>query len=339
MSPRKNLASTMGGWKECSPAMIPNFSAVGYFFARNLWKDLNVPVGVIDCTWGGTPAEGWASYDAMKKILGFSKEVENAQALKFNAELLRKKYDEDRKEWQQGLNDSDRGYSGNRSLWTPTGYPDENWGAMSLPGYWENKGMSNFDGIVWFRKTIDIPADWSGKQLKLRLSMIDDEDITYFNGVEIARGYGYNSPREYIVPAEVVKVGKAVITVRVSDFGGEGGIHGQPEDLWISCGEADKIPLAGEWRYKVGVSMKEVPRVPLSPVDNASYPAAIYNAMVNPLIHFPVKGVIWYQGEANVGRATEYADLFQSLIQDWRYKLQNPEMPFFFVQLACYLER
>ena len=98
----------MGGWKECSPAMIPNFSAVGYFFARNLWKDLNVPVGVIDCTWGGTPAEGWASYDAMKKILGFSKEVENAQALKFNAELLRKKYDEDRKEWQQGLNDSDR---------------------------------------------------------------------------------------------------------------------------------------------------------------------------------------------------------------------------------------
>lgn len=339
LSPRKNLASTMGGWKECSPAMIPNFSAVGYFFARNLWKDLNVPVGVIDCTWGGTPAEGWASYDAMKKILGFSKEVENAQALKFNAELLRKKYDEDRKEWQQGLNDSDRGYSGNRSLWTPTGYPDENWGAMSLPGYWENKGMSNFDGIVWFRKTIDIPADWSGKQLKLRLSMIDDEDITYFNGVEIARGYGYNSPREYIVPAEVVKVGKAVITVRVSDFGGEGGIHGQPEDLWISCGEADKIPLAGEWRYKVGVSMKEVPRVPLSPVDNASYPAAIYNAMVNPLIHFPVKGVIWYQGEANVGRATEYADLFQSLIQDWRDKWQNPEMPFYFVQLASYLER
>lgn len=336
--PKDNLTSTMGEWKVCSPATIPDFSSVGYFFARNLWNELKVPVGVIDCTWGGTPIEGWASYDAMKEALGYAGEVENAQKLRFDANLLREKYDKDRQKWQKELNDGDQGMMAGKNGWAAAGYADDAWQVMSLPGHWENKGMNHFDGIVWFRKVIDIPEEWEGKPLTLRLGMIDDEDITYFNGVEIARGYGYNSQRRYAVPADLVKPGKAVITVRVSDFGGEGGIAGAPDDLWIAGDGTNKISLADAWKYKTGISLKDIPHAPLSPVDNASYPAAIYNAMVHPLVRFPVKGVIWYQGEANVGRAAEYADLFKALILDWRDKWKNHEMPFYFVQLASYLE-
>lgn len=337
--PKDNLASTMGGWKECSPATIPEFSSVAYFFARNLWKELRVPIGVIDCTWGGTPAEGWASYEAMKNVLGYSEEVENARRLRFDAGLLKDKYEVDRQSWQKELNGRDRGNSAGKDSWAAVEYMDDSWSVMSLPGHWESRGMSNFDGIVWFRKTIDIPEEWEGKPLTLSLGMIDDEDITYFNGVEVARGYGYNSQRQYTVPAHLVKSGKAVISVRVSDFGGEGGIAGQSNDLWIAADTMRKISLATEWKYKVGNSLKEIPRAPLSPVNNTSYPAAIYNAMVHPLVRFPIKGVIWYQGEANVGRAEEYTDLFKALILDWRDKWQNKEMPFYFVQLANYLTR
>lgn len=337
--PKDNLASTMGGWKECSPATIPEFSSVAYFFARNLWKELRVPIGVIDCTWGGTPAEGWASYEAMKNVLGYSEEVENARRLRFDAGLLKDKYEVDRQSWQKELNERDRGNSAGKDSWAAVEYMDDSWSVMSLPGHWESRGMSNFDGIVWFRKTIDIPEEWEGKPLTLSLGMIDDEDITYFNGVEVARGYGYNSQRQYTVPAHLVKSGKAVISVRVSDFGGEGGIAGQSDDLWIAADAMRKISLATEWKYKVGISLKEIRRAPLSPVNNTSYPAAIYNAMVHPLVGFPIKGVIWYQGEANVGRAEEYTDLFKALILDWRDKWQNKEMPFYFVQLANYLTR
>lgn len=337
--PKDNLASTMGGWKECSPATIPEFSSVAYFFARNLWKELRVPIGVIDCTWGGTPAEGWASYEAMKNVLGYSEEVENARRLRFDAGLLKEKYEVDRQSWQKELNGRDRGNSAGKDSWAAVEYMDDSWSVMSLPGHWESRGMSNFDGIVWFRKTIDIPEEWEGKPLTLSLGMIDDEDITYFNGVEVARGYGYNSQRQYTVPARLVKSGKAVISVRVSDFGGEGGIAGQSDDLWIAADAMRKISLATEWKYKVGISLKEIRRAPLSPVNNTSYPAAIYNAMVHPLVGFPIKGVIWYQGEANVGRAEEYTDLFKALILDWRDKWQNKEMPFYFVQLANYLTR
>lgn len=336
IAPLDDVESTMGGWQECSSATVSEFSALAYFYARSLWKELDIPVGVIDCTWGGTPAEAWTSYETLKKVLGFREQTAMMEQAGFDRNRMEQAYGKQRAEWESLVAKEDKGMGGGTPLWATSSLSDERWRAMNLPGYWERKGLKDFDGIVWFRRILEIPAAWEGKPLKLSLGMIDDEDITYFNGVEVARGSGYMTPRAYTVPAKLVKAGKAVITVRVFDFGGEGGIHGKPKELYAESG-GKRISLAGDWKYSIGLSLKGFTPAPVSPTQSSSYPTVLFNAMVHPWIGFPIGGVIWYQGEANVGRAAQYGDMFPAMIADWRQQWKN-DFPFYFVQLANFLE-
>lgn len=331
LTPMDDVEMNMGGWQECSSATVPEFSAIAYFYARELWKELNVPIGVIDCTWGGTPAEAWTSLGTLKQVTGFQNEAAKMESLGFDKERIVAAYRQEMKEWQELFAAKDAGLNNGIPQWTASLQTGNAWKTMELPGYWENKGLDGMDGIVWFQREIDIPASWEGKEVTLHLGMIDDEDITYFNGKEIARGYGYATPRQYTVPSERVKAGKGIITVRVSDFGGEGGIHGEMKDMFAEV-NGQKISLAGSWNYRIGMTLGELPPAPMSP-ESSSYPSVLYNAMVNPFIQFPIKGVIWYQGEANVGREKQYTQLFQALIGDWR-KQWKADFPFYFVQLA-----
>lgn len=331
LTPMDDVEMNMGGWQECSSATVPEFSAIAYFYARELWKELNVPIGVIDCTWGGTPAEAWTSLGTLKQVTGFQNEAAKMESLGFDKERIVAAYRQEMKEWQELFAAKDAGLNNGIPQWTASLQTGNAWKTMELPGYWENKGLDGMDGIVWFQREIDIPASWEGKEVTLHLGMIDDEDITYFNGKEIARGYGYATPRQYTVPSERVKAGKGIITVRVSDFGGEGGIHGEMKDMFAEV-NGQKISLAGSWNYRIGMTLGELPPAPMSP-ESSSYPSVLYNAMVNPFIQFPIKGVIWYQGEANVGREKQYTQLFQALIGDWR-KQWKADLPFYFVQLA-----
>lgn len=332
--PSEKLEINGDGWKECSPSSVENFSAVAYFYARNLWEKLKVPVGVIDCTWGGTPAEAWTSLSALKHVWGFEEDAARIEQCRADRELLMAKYQDDMTDWEKRLNDCDPGMKNNVPCWTSNEQSGDDWKQMNLPGAWEHNGLPDFDGSVWFQKVVDIPSEWEGKTLTLNLGKIDDKDITYFNGKEIARGDGYYVKRTYSVPAELVKSGKGIITVKVQDQSGTGGICGSPEELSIDAGN-DKISLAGMWNYRVGVPLSQQPQVPFSP-DSQNYPSVLYNAMVYPLRNFPIKGAIWYQGEANVERAVQYTPLFQSMITDWRNLWKN-DFPFYFVQLANFL--
>ena len=336
LAPLKEVESTLGGWQECSSATVPEFSALAYFYARALWKELNVPIGVIDCTWGGTPAEAWTSHETLRQVMGFREEMDKLERLGFDPNRMEQAYSEERAHWQSLFTEKDKGMENGKLCWTAPSLSEEDWQTISLPGYWEGKGLKDFDGIIWFRRSLEIPAEWAGKPLTLRLGMIDDEDITYFNGVEIARGAGYMTPRTYTIPAKLVKAGKAVLAVRVSDFGGEGGIHGKAEDLYVEA-DGKRISLAGDWKYRIGLSLTGFPPAPVSPVQSSSYPTVLFNAMVKPWTAFPIKGVIWYQGEANVGRPEQYGDLFPALITDWRRQWRS-DFPFYFVQLANFME-
>ena len=336
LAPLKEVESTLGGWQECSSATVPEFSALAYFYARALWKELNVPIGVIDCTWGGTPAEAWTSHETLRQVMGFREEMDKLERLGFDPNRMEQAYSEERAHWQSLFTEKDKGMENGKLCWTAPSLSEEDWQTISLPGYWEGKGLKDFDGIIWFRRSLEIPAEWAGKPLTLRLGMIDDEDITYFNGVEIARGAGYMTPRTYTIPAKLVKAGKAVLAVRVSDFGGEGGIHGKAEDLYVEA-DGKRISLAGDWKYRIGLSLTGFPPAPVSPVQSSSYPTVLFNAMVKPWTAFPIKGVIWYQGEANVGRSEQYGDLFPALITDWRRQWRS-DFPFYFVQLANFME-
>ena len=336
LAPLKEVESTLGGWQECSSATVPEFSALAYFYARALWKELNVPIGVIDCTWGGTPVEAWTSHETLRQVMGFREEMDKLERLGFDPNRMEQAYSEERAHWQSLFTEKDKGMENGKLCWTAPSLSEEDWQTISLPGYWEGKGLKDFDGIIWFRRSLEIPAEWAGKPLTLRLGMIDDEDITYFNGVEIARGAGYMTPRTYTIPAKLVKAGKAVLAVRVSDFGGEGGIHGKAEELYVEA-DGKRISLAGDWKYRIGLSLKGFPPAPVSPIQSSSYPTVLFNAMVKPWTAFPIKGVIWYQGEANVGRSEQYGDLFPALITDWRRQWRS-DFPFYFVQLANFME-
>ena len=336
LAPLKEVESTLGGWQECSSATVPEFSALAYFYARALWKELNVPIGVIDCTWGGTPAEAWMNHETLRQVMGFREEMDKLERLGFDPNRMEQAYSEERAHWQSLFTEKDKGMENGKLCWTAPSLSEEDWQTISLPGYWEGKGLKDFDGIIWFRRSLEIPAEWAGKPLTLRLGMIDDEDITYFNGVEIARGAGYMTPRTYTIPAKLVKAGKAVLAVRVSDFGGEGGIHGKAEELYVEA-DGKRISLAGDWKYRIGLSLKGFPPAPVSPIQSSSYPTVLFNAMVKPWTAFPIKGVIWYQGEANVGRSEQYEDLFPALITDWRRQWRS-DFPFYFVQLANFME-
>lgn len=324
-APLDDVAVNMGGWVEASPATM-NFSAIAYLFALRLHDELGVPVGVIDASWGGTPAEAWTGFDYLHGIEGFEGELAALEKSGFTASGLQADYEVRVGEWLKKVAAMDVKFDRGEFQ---TG---EEWGKMPVPGLWETSVLPDFDGVVWMQREFQLPDEAVGKPVELHLGVIDNEDLTFFNGREVGGVNGWNVPRVYRVPAGVARKDN-VVTVRVIDFDGGGGIGGAPQNV---CAVVDgrTYPLAGDWNYLVAGDLRSLPQRPAA-VDGAAYPTVLYNAMIHPLRVMPVKGVLWYQGCANVGRDRQYEPLFKALVNNWR-NLWKGEMPFYFVQLAAY---
>lgn len=334
--PLTDLNVSMGGWVSCSPLTVADFSAVAYFFGKNLYDNMNVPIGLINTSWGGTVAEAWTSASPLKTMPDFNTSILEIEKSSDKPIDLKLKYEQDMLAWQHQTLRADKGYVNEKPIWADNNLNETDWKSMEIPCLWETKDLKGFDGVVWLRKTIDIPTDWQNKQLTLSLDMIDDNDITYFNGVEVGRTEGWNLTRTYSIPATLIRNGKNVITVRVFDTAGSGGIYGNPEKLNLSTSDNKKISLSGNWQYKIGFNLSEIPSTPKN-WNNPNRPTVLYNAMIHPIVPFTIKGVIWYQGESNASRAYQYRELFPLMIKDWR-KNWNINFPFYFVQLANHKE-
>lgn len=334
--PKDNFESE--GWKVSSPETIPNFSAVAYFFGRKLQKDLDIPIGLIQTAWGGTVVEAWTSGESLKNNIDF-KEIVEIIALDETTKEAKKIMDQKRKEGWPGKIEKIIKESGLFDQnFQNSDYVTDNWKSMKLPTVWEKTGMK-VDGIVWFSKTIEIPSSMQGENLILSLGKINDFDITWFNGVRVGMGVDVSDLRKYEIPKELVKKGKNKITVQVLDIGNSGGLYG-PSDEMKLIGDGDSISLTGNWKYKIDPINLDVSKLPVKPHNNSGInrPTVLYNAMINPLLNYGIKGAIWYQGESNAERAYQYRGLFKTLIKDWRKQWNQGDFPFYFVQLANFME-
>jgi sialate O-acetylesterase len=331
------LASVKGRWDVCAPDAVKDFSAVGYFFGRDLHRARHVPVGIIHASWGGTPAEAWTSEAGLRPLPDFADVSQQLEVLMADPEAARRQYEARLETWFVA---NDAGSRAGQSWRDPT-LDAGSWKTMTLPALWEDAGEPDLNGVVWFRKTFDVPAAAAGAAAELQLGMVDDVDTTWVNGVKVGATIGYNQPRKYPIPAGVLKAGRNVVAVRVLDTGGGGGIWGTEKlQLVFKDKAAAPLPpivLSGAWRYRIGMNLNDGSWPPSGVIGDTSTPTILYNAMIAPLLPYAIRGVIWYQGEANVRREQQYRSLFPALIGDWR-TAWGQDFPFLFVQIAPHHE-
>ena len=232
---RTPIRSLTGQWSECSPATAGSFSAVGYFFGRELLGELDVPIGLIDSSWGGTVAEAWTRYEVLQADDVLRPIVERFEKLLAEWPTRRIEYERQLAEWEAANYFPEPVNEGLVKGWAAPEFDDSEWAEMSVPGAWEGSGQQ-IDGVVWYRRAVDIPADWAGKGLALGLGTIDDADVAYFNGTQVGETRrdtpnAYRLPRTYTVPGGLVRAGRAVIAVRVYDRYGAGGFTGTPATM------------------------------------------------------------------------------------------------------------
>jgi sialate O-acetylesterase len=316
-----------GTWVECGPETVTSFSATGYFFGRHIHRETGVPVGLINSSWGGTVAETWISRETMAGIDDFKEIMSRAEEPEKQQEEIMVRL----LEWNEKIERQDAGKAGN---WHDPDHEDLEWEMMKLPTVWEQAGLPGLDGVVWFRKEITLTAEEANRPLILNIGAIDDSDYTYLNGHLVGTTLNqYSQNRRYMVDPAMLKEGLNILAVRVIDNGGGGGIWGDAGKLYYQSAD-NQISLAGHWKYAVGIETGPQPQPQGGP---NSFPSLLFNGMIHPVTPLAIRGVIWYQGESNAGRAYQYRTLFRELIKDWRKQWANENMPFLFVQLTSFM--
>ena len=322
--PQADVAS--GSWEPANPRTVGHFSAVAYFFARELRREVGVPVGIIHTSWGGSNIETWMSGRAQgitaagmaaiqERERARSDSMRNALAARLGA-----------------LPAVDSGMVEGRAPWAAPELDEARWQPISVPGVWEGQGYDGLDGVAWYRTAFDLTADEARRGITIGLGMIDDNDITWINGVEVGRTEGYTKVRTYTVPAPALRAGRNVLAVRVEDGTGGGGIYGLPETVFLEAGGARRA-FPGPWKLRVGAVRMGEDGQRINKI-----PTVLYNRMIHPILQLPIKGVIWYQGESNANddeQAAAYRAQFAGLISSWRREWTGGTgaFPFIWAQL------
>lgn len=324
-TPQENLPS--GFWKSADSIHVKDFSAVAYFFAKALYKKYRIPIGIINASWGGIPIESMMSEESLQSFPNILAAVEKNKDTAYVNETNRKAF----AAMQSMPKPVDKGIA---EKWFDTSYQPKEWHRIAIPGYWADEGAKGLNGIVWYRREINVPASMTNVPAKVFLGRIVDADELYINGVK-AGSTGYMYPqRRYAIPKNVLKPGRNLFVVRITSNFGKGGFV--PDKPYQLIAGNDTIDLTGYWQYKVGYL--NVPHGRLGGFGGfgialQNQPTALYNSMIAPLINYSIKGFVWYQGESNTGKPDEYAKLQPAMIKDWRSKWQEGDIPFLFVQL------
>ena len=325
-----------GEWQKAVGEEVKPFSVVSYFFAKKIYEKYRIPIGLINASVGGTPIEAWIPKEGYKgnadilKIIEENKDTAfvNSQNKAFSFNMPTPKV-------------TDKGFIGDKP-WYAVDFEPKNWRRINIPGYWEDQGIKDLNGVVWYRKEIEIPAAMVGEKARVFLGRIVDADELYINGVKVGNTTYQYPQRRYTVPENLLKAGKNTFVIRVTNNNGKGGFV--PDKPYYIFTEKDTVDLKGYWHYKVGdvfkpidfskfTNNKQIRRI--NPQDE---PTSLYNAMVAPFTKMPLKGILWYQGESNSGRPATYEMYLKNLITGWRDVFNQSEIPFIYAQLPNFMD-
>ena len=329
-APQETLSAT--SWKPMTQENVMNFSALAYFFAKEMYEKTKVPVGIINSSWGGTPIEAWISEEGLKEFPIYINDKRLYEDDAYCAHI-KKLEGESFYRWNLSLYRSDAGLH-EKTPWYASNYDDSNWQTVNMfSRTWGNDGLNPIAGSHWLRQNVEIPQTWNNKEVTLRLGCIIDADSVYVNGTFAGTtGYQY-PPRIYRIPAGILKPGVNNITVRIISNGGQPEFV-QEKPYKLICDD-ESINLKEEWKYRLGTPMPSAPNMMFF----CYKPVCLYNTMIAPLQHYTLRGTVWYQGESNVSRRNEYATLLTTMMADWRRTFSQPELPFYIVELADYLSK
>lgn len=331
------LADLPGGeWQKAIGDEVRPFSAVAYFFAKRIYAKYQIPIGLINASVGGTPIEAWTPEEGFQEFSEILKIIEENRDTVFVNKLLANRLSK-----PQTLDQNDQGLAGEQP-WYSVNFIPKNWRRINIPGYWEDQGIRELDGVVWYRREINLPSSMLNKEAMVFLGRIVDADELYINGQKV--GYTtYQYPqRRYKIPPGVIKKGKNLFVIRVTNRSGKGGFV--PDKPYCIFTQQDTVDLKGYWQYKVGevFTPEEITK---SNDENQqrriipqNEPSALYNAMVAPLTNIPFKGILWYQGESNSGQPEIYAKYMHALIGGWRKILNQPDLPIIYAQLPNFMD-
>ncbi len=314
-------------WKEANPQNLLDFTVIGYFHAKKLYDKYQVPQGIIMSCVGGTRIEAWTSeqgFKAFPKILETierNKDTDHVERVNAEAKADREA-DGPRKI-------EDRGLAGDLKWFDPA-YQPLNWKSINIPGYWEDQGLRNLDGTVWYRREVELPAAFAKQEVKVKLGRIRDADELYVNGQKVGNTTYEYPQRRYTIPAKLIHPGKNLFVIRVTNHSGDGGfVHDKPYQLEAAD---QSIDLKGTWHYKVGEVFRPT-RAYKQGISAQAQPSALYNGMIAPLTNYRLRGILWYQGESNSWNPSNYRDLLPNLIADWRSQWHAPDATFLIAQL------
>jgi len=320
--PKDYLVS--GQWDVASSSTVEEFSAIGFLFGRSLHQRHGVPIGLIDNSWGGSEI---SPYMSEASFVGKERYLEAIETFK-KSDMTLERSNQLVSDWKEGLQNTDAGVSGN---WQSPKTDRSSWEKTTLPGKWEENIWPDYDGIGWYAKTFELEEVPAGP-VRVHLGQIDDADYTYINAQLIgSMDNAHDKTRTYNAAASTFKKGKNQIVIRMADYTGGGGLSGRSDDLFIRFDDGTKVSLAGDWVAKKGT--ENYPK-PTGLLNHNTYPTSKYNGMVHPLIDTKLSGVLWYQGESDWAATRDYAWKLIRMIVDYRSSWEQPDLPFFYVQLA-----
>ena len=319
-----------GKWIPAVGSDILQFGGLTYFFAKQLYQKYHVPIGIINSSVGGYPIQSWMSKDALKEFPKLESQIKKYSDTNYMNNLERART---AREYENAhpLILPDKGTIG-PVHWTDPAYVPANWRRFWMPGYWADQGVKGLHGILYFRKVIEVPASMTGMQARLFLGCIVDADSTFVNGKFVGNITYQYPPRRYILPSGLLKPGKNLIVIKLTNTGGKGGFV--PDKNYTLNANGQQIDLRGDWVYQVARVIDPV-------IDSTASDewimknsiTGLYNTMVAPAIYYAVKGFLWNQGESNISNPGNYNKYLIALINDWRSKWNEGEIPFLYAQL------